>query len=63
MPRHDHEASGSDWPARSLSVTEAEELARLDLMAPPDMRLPKGWKLNLGGVPVAPVPPVGTPAL
>lgn len=42
MSRHDDEAESSQWRSRSLTVMEVEELARVGLMVPPDMHLPKG---------------------
>lgn len=63
MPCHDHKAGCSSWPSRSLFIADAEELARFSLMASLDMRLPKGWNLSLGGVSVALIPNIGTPAM
>ena len=63
MPCHDHKAGYRRWPSRSLFVTDAEELARFGLMVPPDIRLTKGWNRSLGGIPVAPIPDVRTPAM
>lgn len=54
MPHNDNEAGSNRWSACSLTVTEAKELAWLDIFVPPDMRIPKGWKLSL-------VPPVDMP--
>lgn len=56
-------AGRTSWGPRRLTVTEAEELVWFGLMAPPGMRLPRGWHLSLGGVPMAPVPDVGTPVM
>lgn len=49
ISRHDAKVSSSSWTPRSLSVADVEELARFGIMAPPDMRLPRGWHLSLGG--------------
>ena len=47
--------------ARStLTLEEAEELAHFVIPAAPDVRLPARWCLSVDGVPVAPVPEVGT---
>ena len=47
--------------ARStLTLEEAEELAHFVIPAAPDVRLPARWRLSVDGVPVAPVPEVGT---
>ena len=47
--------------ARStLTLEEAEELAHFVIPAAPDVRLPARWRLRVDGVPVAPVPEVGT---
>lgn len=45
------------WP-RSITLREAKLLAICDVPAPPDMPLPAGWVLGVGGLLVAHVPPL-----
>jgi hypothetical protein len=43
------------WP-RSLTVPLAYQVAAFDLLVPPDCRLPKGWKISVGGHAIPPLP-------
>lgn len=49
--------------SRALRVEEASLLARCGIMVPPNTCLPSGWHLSIGGLPMEPVPTVGTPAM
>ena len=44
----------------NLTMEEAEELTHFGIPAAPDVHLPARWRLSVDGVPVAPVPEVGT---
>lgn len=44
----------------NLTMEEAEELAHFRIPAMPDMRMSSRWRLSLSGVPMPPVPDVGT---
>nr|XP_020157840.1 predicted GPI-anchored protein 58 [Aegilops tauschii subsp. strangulata] len=46
---------------RNPTLEEAEELSHFSIPAAPDVRLPSRWHLSVDGMPVAPVPDVGTP--
>ena len=48
--------------SRNLSQMEALLLAQEGYPCPPDTRPPHGWVLSAGGVPVPPVPLVGSAA-
>ena len=48
------------WEKANLTLEEAEELAHFSIPAAPDVRLSSRWRPSVDGVPVAPVPDVGT---
>ena len=57
-PRHDagNESSRRVHVRPYVNTARASDLAASGLPAPPDSHIPKGWHLDLDGVPVPPVP-------
>ena len=49
-------AAANGFGRRTLQTWEARMLYEAGYMAPPDTRMPPGWTLSAGGIPIPPGP-------
>jgi hypothetical protein len=55
----DDGAANNGFGRRSLHQWEGRLLYAAGYPAPPDFRVPGGWRLSAGGIPIPPPPPMG----